>query len=212
MVILGTYYDLSLQEPASYEEVETDNTLFAASCQESTACVSMGYMEIAIMPQTTLRIKGKHMTLGVDQQDKLNSRATIAIQKHYKEFKPVEDNVLIDGPGEYEVGGIKITGTRSGSKVVYSISVDGVEVLLGKISALDAMQHKLKEHNIVAALCDEVVTASFLTSLTSNAVLFYGDKAAEISQAFGKDKLQRMPKYQTTKDKLPTEVETVILE
>ena len=87
-----------------------------------------------------------------------------------------------------------------------------VDVLVGKISALDAMQHKLKEHHIVVALCDEIVTASFLTSLASNVVIFYGDKAREISQAFGKDNVKPMPKYVTTKEKLPSEVETVILE
>lgn len=173
----------------------------------------MGYMEIALLPHTTLRIKGKQMTLGVDQVDKNNSRATIALRFGRKDFRPVDDNVLITGAGDYEIGGIKITGTRSGSKVVFSIAVDGIDVLLGKLTALEAMQHKLKEHNIVVVLCDGAVsTASFLTSLTSNAVLFYGEKAPEVSQSFGKDNVKAMPKYLTTKDKLPTEVETVILE
>jgi hypothetical protein len=169
-------------------------------------------MEIAIVPHASLRIKGKLMTLGIDQVDKNNSRGTIVLHADPKSLHPQEDNVLINGAGEYEVGGIKITGTRSGQHVVYGMIVDGVEVLIGKISSFDAMQHKLKEHHIVVALCDEIVTASFLTSLASNVVIFYGDKAAEISQAFGKDNVKPMPKYSTTKDKLPTEVETIILE
>jgi hypothetical protein len=172
----------------------------------------MVYMEIAIIPQASLRIKGKQMTLGVDQVDKTNSRGTIILHANPKDLKQIEDNVIINGAGEYEVGGIKINGTRSGQHVVYGMNVDGVEILIGKISALDSMQHKLKEHHIVVSLCDEIVTASFLTSLASNVVIFYGPKAAEISQAFGKDTVKPMPKYQTTKDKLPAEVETVILE
>ena len=173
----------------------------------------MFYMEIAIIPQSALRIKGKQMTLGVDQVDKNNSRGTIVLHVDPKALKPpTDDHVLINGAGEYEVGGIKITGTRSGQLVLYSMNVDGVDVLVGKISALDAMQHKLKEHHIVVALCDEIVTASFLTSLASNVVIFYGEKAGEISGAFGKDNVKPMPKYQVTKDKLPTEVETIILE
>jgi hypothetical protein len=172
----------------------------------------MVYMEIAILPQATLRIKGKQMTIGIDQIDKTNSRGTIILHTDPKSLKLIEDNVIINGAGEYEVGGIKITGTRSGQHVVYGMNVDGVEVLIGKISSLDAMQHKLKEHNIVVARCDETVTASFLTSLASNAVIFYGEKGPEISQAFGKENVKPMQKYQTTKDKLPTEVETIILE
>lgn len=172
----------------------------------------MVYMEIAVLPNATLRIKGKLMTLGVDQQDKNNSRGTILLRANSKDIKPLDDHVLIAGAGEYEVGGIKITGTRSGSHVVFSIAVDGIDVLLGKLTSLDAMQHKLKDHNIVVALCDDAVTASFLTSLSSNAVLFYGEKALEVSQAFGKDNVKHMPKYQAVKDKLPQEVETVVLE
>jgi hypothetical protein len=182
------------------------------SCQESPGYVTIVYMEIALVPQSALRIKGKQMTIGVDQVDKTNSRATIVLHVAPELLKTPEDHVLIDGAGEYEVGGIKINGTRNNQNVLYSMNVDSVEVLVGKISVLDAMQHKLKEHNIVVALCDEVVTASFLTSLASNVVIFYGEKAAEISQAFGKDTVKPMPKYQTTKDKLPQEVETVILE
>lgn len=173
----------------------------------------MLYMEIAIVPQSALRIKGKQMTLGVDQVDKNNSRGTFLLHANPKNLHiPAEDHVLINGAGEYEVGGIKITGTRSNQQVLYSLNVDGVDVLLGKISGLDAMQHKLKEHNIVVVLCDEIVTASFLTSLASNVVIFYGEKAGEISQAFGKDNVKPMAKYSTTKDKLPQEVETIILE
>jgi hypothetical protein len=170
-------------------------------------------MEIAIVPQAALRIKGKQMTLGIDQVDKNNSRGTIVLHANPKDLKqPSEDHVLIDGAGEYEVGGIKITGTRNGQQVLYRMNVDGVEILVGKISTLDAMQHKLKEHDIVVALCDQTVAATFLTSLASNVVIFYGEKAGEISQAFGTETVKHMPKYQTTKDKLPTEVETVILE
>jgi hypothetical protein len=170
-------------------------------------------MEIAIVPQSALRIKGKQMTLGVDQVDKSNSRGTIILHANPKDLKePADDHVLINGAGEYEVGGIKINGTRSGQHVLYSMNVDGVEVLIGKISTLDAMQHKLKEHHIVVALSDEVVTASFLTALASNVIIFYGDKAKEISLVFGTDTVKHLPKYQTTRDKLPQEVETVILE
>lgn len=172
----------------------------------------MVYMEISIVPQTALRIKGKQMTIGIDQVDKTNSRGTIIVAADPKSLKQQEDNVIINGAGEYEVGGIKITGTRSGQHVVYGMNVDGVDILVGKISALESMQHKLKEYHIVVSLCDETVTASFLTSLASNVVIFYGAKAAEISQTFGKETVKHMPKYQTTKDKLPTEVETVILE
>jgi hypothetical protein len=43
-------------------------------------------------------------------------------------------------------------------------------------------------------------------------IIFYGEKAAEIAQTFGKETVKQMAKYSTTKDKLPQEVETIVLE
>jgi hypothetical protein len=169
-------------------------------------------MEIAILPQSSLRIKGKQATLGVDPHDKAPYNATILLGETTETAKIADELVIINGHGEYEVAGIKMTGTRNDGKIHYSMHVDGIEILLGKINALDKMQHKLKEHNIVIVLCDEVGNASFLTSLATNVVIFYGQKAAEIAQAFGKDNMKTQPKFSVTRDKLPQEVETIILE
>jgi len=171
----------------------------------------MGYMEIALLPNASLRIKGKHATFGIDPQDKSQYNAIILFTKTLKEIQLQEETVIVAGVGEYEVGGIKMTGTKSEEDVAYSMNVDGVEVLLGKINSLEKLQHKLKEHNIIVVYCDTVVDASFLTSLVSSVIIFYGEKAPELSQTFGKESTKQMAKYSVTLDKLPAEVETILL-
>lgn len=171
----------------------------------------MGYMEISVLPKSSLRIKGKHTTFAVDPQDKASYLVSLLLDKSAQELNLPDETVVIKGPGEYEMGGVKMTGTRSESGILYSLSVDGVDILIGRLPALDKMQHKLKEHNVVVALCNEQAPASFLTSLAANSILFYGDKAKEISQSFGVESVKQMTKYQTTRDKLPAEVETVLL-
>lgn len=167
-------------------------------------------MEIALLPKNGLRLKGKQTTLAVDPQDKAPYGGVLLIEKSADELVN-QEAVIINSTGEYEIGGIKMTGSRSESGMLYSLSIDGVDVLVGKLDALEKMQHKLKEHNVVIVRCDVEGSASFITSLAENVVIFYGDKASEISATFGKENIKKMPKYSTTKDKLPAEVETIVL-
>ncbi len=171
----------------------------------------MGYMEIALLPKTALRIKGKNAAIIINPHDKAAYNAAIFFDTPLEEISLEGDTVVINRPGEYEIGGMKIKGVKNESDTLYTVSVDGVEVLLGKINSLDKMQHKLKEHTIVVAYCDAVVSGSFLTSLATNVVVFYGEKSAEIVQAFAKENIKQMAKYAVTRDKLPGEVETVLL-
>jgi hypothetical protein len=171
----------------------------------------MMYMEITLLPKSSLKIKGKNASFVVDPKDSTLYSAAFLLEKESAVGSENEDMVVLDGPGEYEVGGVKMTGSRSEAGVNYSLSLDGVDIVFGKISSLEKMHTKLKEHNIVVALCDEVVSPSFLTALSSSALVLYGEKAAEVAQTFG-EVVKKMPKYVTTKDKLPLEMETIVLE
>ena len=169
----------------------------------------MRYMEIALLPKSVLRVKGKTATFAINPQSAIVANAVLLFEPG-AEFS-TEDSVVLNGPGEYEIGGVKITGLRNEKSVLYSMNIDGMEVVVGSIALLSAMQHKLKEHNVVVVNCDETADASFLTSLAVNAVLFCGDKAEEVAQAFEKEKLQKTNKYSASLGKLPAEMETILL-
>lgn len=167
-------------------------------------------MEIALLQKTGLRIKGKTATFLVNPQEAGGANAGLVLDDSVDPTSS-DETVILNGPGEYEIGGVKISGTRGDKGVLYSMNIDGIDVLVGKIETLSAMQHKLKEHNIVISLCTEPASASFLTSLAVNVVVFYGTTAAETAQGFEKDNLQTMNKYTTAAGKLPAEVETILL-
>jgi hypothetical protein len=179
-------------------------------------------MEIALLAENSLRVKGKHAFFLVDpphnarvsrgEQEKSAYNAVIALTEPSGKLYIHPDTIVIDGPGEYEIGGVKMSADRTEEDLVYNLNIDGVEVLLGKLSSLDKMQHKLKEQHIVVVYVDSMTNASFTTSLASNVVIFYGDRAKELVQSFGKANIATLPKYSVTHDKLPQEVETVILE
>ena len=166
-------------------------------------------MEIAMLPKSVLRVKGKTATFVVNPQIAVAANAVLMFNSGAEIDS--DEAVVLNGAGEYEIGGVKITGLRNEKSVLYSMNIDGVEIVVGSIALLSAMQHKLKEHNVVVVNCDEATDASFLTSLAVNAVLFCGEKASEVAQGFEKEKLQKSNKYSASLGKLPTEMETILL-
>ncbi len=169
-------------------------------------------MEIALLPKNSIRIKGKNSTLVVDPRDKNEANAALIFSIPVDSANTSAAEVVIDGPGEYETGGIKITATRYDSELVYSLNVDSVAVMIGKAAVLEKAHQKLKEANILIVKCDDLSETASLTSLVTNVIMFYGDKAAEVGKGYGSENVKHLPKYVSTIDKLPAEVETVILE
>lgn len=176
-------------------------------------------MEIVLLPKNSLKsdsiglkIKGKHASFVVDAVEKSVSEGVIVLNKTLEQLNIQENGVVIYGPGEYEIGGVKISGIRSEGDLVYNLNVDGVEILLGKLSSIEKQQHKLKEQDIVVAYVDSMTNASFVTSLASSVVIFYGEQAPALVAKFGKGNVATVQKYSGVAGKLPQEVETVILE
>ncbi len=167
-------------------------------------------MEIALLPKNSLKIKGKHVAFVVEPPGLAKVMADKPAGK--EEMRIHADSVVIDGPGEYEIGGVKISGMRNEGEVLYNLNIDDVEILLGKLSSLEKEQHRLKEQDIVVVYVDSMTNASFVTSLASSVVIFYGEQASELASKFGKGNAAIMQKYSGTAGKLPQEVETVILE
>ena len=168
-------------------------------------------MEFSLLNKSALRVKSKHASFVINPQDATNANAALLLNDSLIPMSS-DETVFFQGAGEYEVGGIKITGTRHEDATVYSLSIEGVLVLIGSLPVLSSLQQKMKEHNIVVALCDEPSSASFITSLTTNVVLFYGSASNEVAEGFEKEKLQHMNKYSISAGKLPTEVETIVLQ
>lgn len=169
-------------------------------------------MEIALLSPDSIRIKGKNCILVVNPQNKLVPlQAAILIGVEQGKNFVSDEGITIDGPGEYEVGGVKISGTRGKDEVVYSMTVDGVAIVVGTVESLSAVQQKIKEHNIVVALVTDEVDASFMTNIAVNAAVFYGSESSKVVSNFAKEGVREMSKYVVTLDKLPAEMETVIL-
>jgi len=176
-------------------------------------CASIGYMEISLTGSNSLKIRGKHAAVYVNPQDKTaNYNAAILLGNPAKSLLKIRDDVvIIDGPGEYEAGGIKITGIWSDNQTVYTISIDNLEVLLGDREALEKVYQKLKEHQIAIVYSGSPGGAAFATSLATKALIFTGEHAREVVDSLAKEEKKELTKYVVTAEKLPVETETILL-
>jgi hypothetical protein len=166
-------------------------------------------MEIALLPKNAVKVKGKNSTLVINPVDSTTPHQAALFTKEPE--RTIDGSIPITGPGEYEIGGIKISGVRASTGTVYSITVDDLDIIIGDLSVLEKAQHKLKEHHVALILTEEEKDASFVTSLATNALLLYGDRAKDVIQKFAKEGMNEMSKYQVTKDKLPQEIQTILL-
>lgn len=168
-------------------------------------------MEISLVQQSAIRIKGKNAVISIDSNEKFESNAVILLNKDFDSLKTQGTEVIIDGPGEYETGGIKITGIKIDQTSAYSINVDSVVISVGNLSTLSKFQNKLKEANILIVNCDSETDSAFLTSMSANVIICYGQIASSVGKAIGGENVKTQSKYASTIDKLPTELETIIL-
>lgn len=168
-------------------------------------------MEIAVISSQSVKIKGKQASVVVGSQEKGTYNALLCFD--FPEASLPDDQIVITGVGEYEIGGIKITGIRSETGMIYAVTVDSIVVLVGRLSSLHKMQSKLPDAQIVVVSCDVPESASFVTSLASNVIVFYGKTAEGLVQTIGKENIKTVNRVSfANKEKLPQEMETVLLQ
>jgi hypothetical protein len=172
----------------------------------------MRYMEIAAASKAGLRIKGKQSIISVNPTGAHEGNAVILLNSDAESVFSPQKGVVIASPGEYEVSGLKIKGIAVDGHVAFTLLVDGISVLLGTLSSLEKVHGKLSESDVVIVDVDTVLDPSFISPLSVHALVLTGAKAKEVSDTFIKDSVKVAPKFVSTRDKLPQEMETILLQ
>jgi hypothetical protein len=172
-------------------------------------------MEVSLLDKTSLRIKSKHTSFIVDPFDKLpktSTEAIIILSNDTIDLSKVTDyRIVVKSPGEYEVGGVKILGIDIDGVTVYGLTIDGLDALLAKTSSVTKISEKLKEYDIAIFNVDSEINQTVVTALEPRIVILYGEKAADAAKTMGKEVAEKVQKFVAAKDKLPEEMQVVIL-
>lgn len=176
----------------------------------------MDKMEIAIVSKESIRIKGKQGAIVIDPPasgSKVPADAMLLLHNTTEGTYAVEGSRLtVYGPGEYEAAGIKISTVEEGNELIHEVKVDGVTVVVGRGELLSKVHEKLNEPHIMVVKQDEGSVQTAVTTLAPRVVLLYGPKAQEEAKVLGKEEVKSAPKYQATVEKLPGDMEVVVLQ
>lgn len=174
-------------------------------------------MDVALLDKKSLRIKGKNASFIIDptslvQKTEAEGILTSGKYPDFNDSKIQGSRITILGPGEYEVGGIKIVSTKVNGNLVSRVDVDNVKILIGEGSAVEKIHDNVGDCNIALIRADSDFNHSVLTGLEPKVLIVYGDKKDEVKKSLGKDESSKASKFSVTSEKLPEEMQFVLLE
>lgn len=169
-------------------------------------------MDVAIIGENVIKVRSKHVSFVVDpikEMPKVNVDAILLLgdNKNVDSSRVLDQRITIGGLGEYEIGGVKIVGIETG---VYSLFLDSQRVVLGKVSYIAKLQDNMPSCDIAILYVDEDIK-SIVAKLEPKIVVLYGDRKMEGAKALGKVATEPVQKFTIAKDKLPQEMEVVVL-
>lgn len=172
-------------------------------------------MDVMILGQNSLRIKGKNASIVVNPDTKTDKTEAegVVVLADYSDFSDAKiegTRITIKGPGEYEVSGIKISALRVNGGMVAKLDVDNVKLLVGDGALLEKIQDKIEECQILVVNASQDFNNSALTTLEPNVLIVYGVNNESVVKSLGKEAV-KTSKYSTTVEKLPQELEVVLL-
>lgn len=171
-------------------------------------------MDIAICGKNSIKLKGKQVTFIVDpgkEMPKTSADAIILLNgsNGIDVARVTDSRIIIDGPGGYEVGGVKISATKMPKGNLYRLSIDGVSIVLG--SATDAEMEGFNVCQVAIVNTNNGFNEAFVTALEPKVTVLYGDKKIESAKTLGAENVVLVPRITITKDKLPEKMEIVVL-
>jgi hypothetical protein len=171
-------------------------------------------VDIAIIGNNSVKLKGKQTTFIVDPASgmpKTSADAVILLNgvNGMDVARVTDSRIIIDGPGGYEVGGVKISGTKTSKGMLYKLLIDGVSIILG--SATEAKMEGFSVCQVAVVNTNSDFNESFITALEPKITVLYGDKKVESAKTLGLESVSLSPKITIAKDKLPEKMEIVVL-
>ena len=171
-------------------------------------------MDFSILHNNSIRIRTKRASFVVDPVksiSKTNADAVILLDKEVVDLSRVEDHrVVLQGEGEYEVKNVKISGIGVGDGFVYSIFADNLALVLGKVSKILEIKDRDMDCQIALLNVDGQLQ-SIAAKLAPGIVILYGEKKIEGAKELGRESINLVQKFTSTKEKLPGEMEVVVL-
>ena len=172
-------------------------------------------MDVSILSKNSIKIRSKHASFIVDPQSlgpKVSCDAVILLNNNNIDLSKVVDyRIVINGPGEYEISGAKVSCIKADLGFIYSLMVDGFSVILGSSSEIPKIKDDTFLCQIAILNVDDELNSSLVTKLEPKIMILYGEDKEGAVKILGKENIPPIKKFTVVKDKLPEEMEVIIL-
>ena len=172
-------------------------------------------MDIQLLGKDSLRIKIKKTAVAVDPKSvvsKFDADAVLVMDKDSDASRVNESRITIVGAGEYEISGLKVSGIKSEKDIMYGLSSEATDVIVAKASSLETIPaDKIEEYKIAIINVDSDLKQSIVTAMEPSVVILYGEKAKEGAKVLGKDSASTASKISIAEEKLPEEMDVMLL-
>ncbi len=172
-------------------------------------------MEISKLSESAVKIKSKTAVFGINP---VGAKAKVALDGAFflqhtvspETISAEEETLIVNGPGEYEVKGVKFTGHGKGEDISYSGRIDSMVVFVVKATALAKSKDAVQDCQVLLLEVDGPVEENLLAASNAQVAILFGNEAVSAAKQLGKE-VSPVTKYVITRDKLPTETEIVVL-
>ncbi|MCL4354379.1 hypothetical protein M1349_02800 [Patescibacteria group bacterium] len=132
-------------------------------------------MDISLTKDNSLKIKGKKTAIVTDPVSKTEADIVIITDSSasYDLDKVEGKRLVIEGPGEYEVGGVSIVAKNIKGDLVFYIT-DFSRILLLPASAVSKIQEE-DEFDAVIIKVQEKINEDAFSAFNSKSFILYGD-------------------------------------
>lgn len=175
-------------------------------------------MDVSLLSPGSIKIKTKRGNLVFDPnvllKTKTEANAILLLTKNFKYSDQKLEGVrlVINGGGEYEIDGIKITGVGIDDSISYLIRVENLEVLIVKASLIKKIKENIKECHAIVINADDLVEQSSIIDFSPRMIAVYGEKGSEVANTLDGKGVNKIDKIQIIREKLPEEMGITLLE
>lgn len=130
-------------------------------------------MELTSPGAKTLKVNSKKGAVLFDPEYSDDCKIVISEDDAPDVSQKFQDTLVIYGPGEFEVGGIMVKGTRNDDKTMYEVDTGEGKMLHALSTSISKLSTE-DEYDVVVVRAVSKVEEADLSSLSSKLVVVYG--------------------------------------
>lgn len=135
------------------------------------------FMEIQLLSQDSIKIKGKNASVIFDPTSKSDAEIIIATKAldALALDKVLNTRLIVTGPGEYEAGGVSISGKRVKEKMIY-VLFENLKIAVVNSEVAGELPDD-EDFDAVVVHVDTNFSDEVLGPISTKCIVLYGDLA-----------------------------------